>query len=96
MKKLEWSKKFTLIAMIMGFIILQECFFLMLLCIIKGFTATAAWLTAAVAVAEALLITVPLSYHNVSVKNNSQGGLTFEAAKANNFEMDNVTGDSQI
>ena len=90
----QWSKIVTIAAMIMGVVVLQECFVLMLLCILRGYTAAAAWLTAAVAVAEALLITVPASYHSLVKSEHTEGGITFEAAKAKNFADDTGSADS--
>ena len=46
-RKVEWSKVVCLLAMLAGLLIVQECLFLMYLCIKSGYTAAAAWLTAA-------------------------------------------------
>ena len=55
-RKVEWSKVVCLLAMLAGLLIVQECLFLMYLCIKSGYTAAAAWLTAATGVGEAIII----------------------------------------
>ena len=57
-RKVEWSKVVCLLAMLAGLLIVQECLFLMYLCIKSGYTAAAAWLTAATGVGEAIIIAV--------------------------------------
>lgn len=52
--KIEWSKLVCLLTILAGLLIVQECLFLMYLCIKGGYTATAAWLTAATGVGEAV------------------------------------------
>lgn len=42
----EWSKLLSLLTILFGFLIVQECLYLMYVCIVNGYTATAAWLTA--------------------------------------------------
>ena len=54
--KIEWSKLVCLLTILAGLLIVQECLFLMYLCIKGGYTATAAWLTAATGVGEAVII----------------------------------------
>ena len=71
-RKVEWSKVVCLLAMLAGLLIVQECLFLMYLCIKSGYTAAAAWLTAA----------------TLAKSDHKRGGITFEAAKANNFRAD--------
>ena len=87
-KKKEWSKIITLIVILIGFIIVQECFILMWLCIKDGFTSTAAWLTAAVGLAEAVIGAGITGYLSLCKVDHSEGGITFEKAKANNFVDD--------
>lgn len=64
----------------------------MYLCIKSGYTAAAAWLTAAVGVGEAVIIAGANAYMSLCKSDHSEGGITFEAAKANNFGVteDNV------
>ena len=71
--------------MIFGFIIVQECLFLMCMCIKSGYTAAAAWLTAATGVGEAVIIAGANGYLSLAKSDHKRGGITFESAKANNF-----------
>ena len=84
-RKIQWSKMVCLIAMVFGFIIVQECLFLMYLCIKSGYTAAAAWLTAATGVGEAVIIAGANGYLSLAKSDHRQGGITFESAKASNF-----------
>lgn len=59
----------------------------MYLCIRGGFTATAAWLTAAVGVGEAVIIAGANAYMSLCKSDHKEGGITFEAAKASGFEQ---------
>ena len=60
--RVEWSKVVCLLTILAGLLIVQECLFLMYLCIKSGYTATAAWLTAATGVGEAVIIAGANSY----------------------------------
>ena len=91
-QKREWSKIFPLIVVLLGFVIAQECLVLMVLCVIRGYTATAAWLTAAVGLAEAVIGLGLNSYMSLAKSDHKEGGITFEAAKANGFIQDTTTG----
>lgn len=84
-RKIEWSKVVCLLAIIAGFIIVQECLFLMYVCIKSGYTAAAAWLTAATGVGEAVIIAGANGYISLAKSDHKRGGITFEAAKAKNF-----------
>lgn len=86
-RKLEWSKIVCVLAMLTGFLIVQECLFLMYLCIKGGYTATAAWLTAATGVGEAVIIAGANGYLGLAKSDHKRGGITFEAAKANSFQQ---------
>ena len=77
-----------LLAMLAGLLIVQECLFLMYLCIKSGYTAAAAWLTAATGVGEAIIIAGANGYLSLAKSDHKRGGITFEAAKANNFRTD--------
>ena len=87
-KKREWSKVLTLAVILLGFITVQECFVLMYLCITRGYTSTAAWLTAAVGLAEAVIGAGLTGYLNLCKSDHSEGGITFESAKAKGFQQD--------
>lgn len=89
-KKLEWSKFMTLCVILSGFIIAQEAIFLMWYCIRHDYTATAAWLTAAVGLAEAIIGTGLSGYLSLCKVDHTEGGITFESAKAKNFEEPSI------
>lgn len=82
----EWSKVITLLVVLLGFGITQECFVLMVLCIVRGYTSTAAWLTAAVGLAEAVIGAGVAGYLSLAKSDHKEGGITFESAKAKGFE----------
>lgn len=88
-KKIEWSKLICLLAILAGMVIVQECLFLMYLCIKEGYTAAAGWLTAATGVGEAIIIAGVNGYLSLAKSDHKRGGITFEAAKANNFAETN-------
>lgn len=89
-KKLEWSKLITILTIAFGFVIVQECFVIMYLCISRGYTSTAAWLTSAVGLAEAVIGTGLTSYISLCKKEHSEGGITYEKAKAKNYNEDTI------
>lgn len=93
-KKVEWSKVLPTVTAIAGFVIAQEAMFLIYIAIKLDYQATAAWLTAAVGLAEALIGIGVQGYLSLCKVDHSEGGITFEAAKAKNFVQDN--GDSEI
>ena len=84
-KKRETSKVLTVTVIAAGIVIVQECFALMLLAILRGYTSTAAWLTAAVGLAEAVIAAGLSGYLSLAKSDHSEGGITFEAAKAKGF-----------
>jgi hypothetical protein len=92
-KKREWSKTLPLLVILAGIGIVQECFVLMYLCIRSGYTSTAAWLTAAVGLAEAVIGAGLTGYLNLCKSDHSAGGITYESAKAKGFVQDE-NGDS--
>lgn len=88
-KKREYSKIITLIVIISGIVIVQECFWFMYLCISYGYTSTAAWLTAAVGLAEAVIAAGLSGYLSLAKSDHSEGGITYETAKSKGFSEDN-------
>ena len=80
----------TLLVCAFGFIIAQETLFLMWYCIRHDFTATAAWLTAAVGLAEAIIGAGLTGYLGLCKVDHTEGGITFETAKAKNFEEPSI------
>lgn len=87
-KKLEWSKILSAAVVISGFVIAQEAMFLMWYCINHDYSATAAWLTAAVGLAEAIIGYGLSGYLGLAKVDHSVGGITFESAKSKNFQED--------
>lgn len=87
-KKPEWSKLITGLVVLAGFVIVQECFVLMYICVRDGYSATAAWLTAAVGLAEVVIGTGFAGYMSLCKSDHKEGGITFEAAKAKGFAAD--------
>ena len=84
-RRVEWHKIIALLVIIVGVVIVQECFALMYLCIINGYTAAAAWLTAAVGLAEVVIGLGAKCYFDLATSDHREGGITFEAAKAKGF-----------
>ena len=84
-RKIQWSKLMALLVVLLGFAIVQECFVLMYLCIRVGYTSTAAWLTAAVGLAEAVIAAGVTGYFGVCKVDHKQGGVTYAAAEASGF-----------
>jgi hypothetical protein len=93
-RKWEWSKAVTLLVILAGVGITQECFALMYLCIKAGYTSTAAWLTAAVGLAEAIIGAALSGYLALCKSDHSEGGITFESAKAKGFVQPQESEDS--
>lgn len=94
-KKMQGSKVITILTIISGLVIVQECLFLMYLCIKHGYSATAAWLTAGVGVGEAIIIAGCNAYMSLCKSDHKKGGITFEAAKAKGFvESESASVDS--
>lgn len=87
-KKREWSKVMTLLVVLAGFVIAQETLVLMYYCIKNDYTSTAAWLTAAVGLAEIIIGTGLTGYLNLVKSDHKEGGITFESAKAAGFKQD--------
>lgn len=93
-KKKEWSKLLSLLVILAGIGITQECFGLMYLCISRGYTATAAWLTAAVGLAQVVIATGLNAYLSLCKVDHSEGGLTHAIAKANGFVQEDAPDDA--
>lgn len=93
-RKIDWSKIICLLGILAGLIIVQECLFLMYLCIRSGYTAAAAWLTAATGVGEAIIIASINGYLGLAKSDHRKGGITFEAAQARNFRLEENNIDS--
>ncbi len=61
-------------------------FVLAFYCVYKGFTSTMPWIATTMTAAWAALGTVCSFHTSLTKSDHSQGGITFEAAKAKNFE----------
>lgn len=90
MGKMQMSKVVALLVILAGLAITQESLLLMYLCIKEGYTATAAWLTAAVGLAEGVIASGAAGYFGLAKSDHREGGITFEAAKAKNFSESSV------
>lgn len=83
---MAFSKKLSLLVFWGGMLVTAACLLLMAFAIYKGFTATAAYLTATVGLAQAMIMSVANHYMNNAKAEHTQGGITFEAAKARNWQ----------
>lgn len=79
-KKVQFSKVFSLLVTVFGFIIAQECLYLMYLCIQGQYLSTASWITAGVALAQAVILGGLSCYTGVTKIDHQQGGITYDAA----------------
>lgn len=84
--KQEFSKSLSKCVFWGGFFIVQECIVLIAYAIFKDFTATAGYLTSAIAVGEAMITLVVSKYLSLARSEHKVGGITFEKAKAMNFK----------
>lgn len=85
-KAANFSKRMTRLAIISGVLIAQECLALIGYAIYKEFTAAAAYLTAAVGLAEAIIAASLNFYISMAKAEHMEGGITFESLKAKGFE----------
>lgn len=86
-RKPDTSKIVCFLLILSGLIITQECVYLMRLCIKSNYMASAAWLTAALSLAQVIIITGGKCYFELVKSDHKRGGITFEAAKANGFQQ---------
>lgn len=84
--KLEWSKTVTLTAILFGFITAWRAMDLMELAIVQGYYSTAEWITAAVGLAQAVILGSVGFYINLAKSDHQSGGITHDAAQANGFQ----------
>ena len=91
-KKIQWSKFLAFLVILCGFIIAEECIILIYICIKHNFTSTAAYLTAAIGLAEAVIgvgVNSYLSLCKSDHKGANGDGITYASAKAKNFMENN-------
>ena len=90
----EFSKRITRLVFWGGMFIIQECIVLIAYAIHKDFTATAAYLTAAIGVAEAMIMVVANRYivlaeaEHTGASDKQGEGITYAAAKSKHFQQD--------
>lgn len=60
-------------------------------CVFKDYMGALPWVTAMVGLPWTAHGTSASFYYNMCKSDHSEGGITFEAAKAKNFSQDNVT-----
>lgn len=85
-KKVEFSKRMTRLVIVFGFVIAQECLLLIGFAIYMQFEAPAAYLTAAVGLAETVIAASLNFYISMAKKEHARGGITYDALKAKGFE----------
>lgn len=85
-RKREYSKILAMVVIIFGFVVVQECFIMMVYLVRNSYTSTAAWLTAAVGLGEAVIGVGATNYFSLAKAQNTEGGVTFESAKAKGFK----------
>ncbi len=65
-------------------------------CVRKGYTGSLPWLSAMVGLPWTAHGVVCSFYLNMAKSDHSEGGITFESAKASNFEMDTSSDESPM
>lgn len=65
-------------------------------CVRKGYTGSLPWLSAMVGLPWTAHGVVCSFYLNMAKSDHSEGGITFESAKASNFEMDTCSDESPM
>ena len=93
-RKLEWSKIVTVLVILLGFAVSQECVVLMYLCIRDGYASAAAWLTAAVGLAEAVMGAGLTGYLSLAKSDHRQGGITYDSDQAKQFKQEDESQES--
>ena len=89
-RKIETSKVIAILVIVFGFVIVQECFAIMIYLVKNSYTSTAAWLTAAVGLGEAVIGVGATNYFNLAKAQNTVGGVTYESAKAKGFSEEST------
>lgn len=89
-KRLSEHKKLTRLVIIFGALFAEQCILLMYYAIRNGFTAQMPYLTAAIGLSQALMIAGISGYASVAKSDHKEGGITYAAAAAHNFEEENL------
>lgn len=87
----EFSKRLIVDIRALLWIVTLGGLVLAMLCIWKGFTGSLAWITAMVSLPWTAHGVVCTAYLNMAKSDHSEGGITFESAKANNFQSEGST-----
>ncbi len=85
-KKKEYSKRLISDIRSLLWVVTLGGIFLAAYCIRKGYVGSLPWLSAMVGLPWTAHGTVCAFYLNMSKSDHRQGGITFETAKANNFD----------
>lgn len=85
-KQLEFSKCLIKDIRVLLWVVTIGALVLAAICIYKGFTASLPWLSAMVGLPWSAHGTVCAFYLNMAKSDHSEGGITFETAKAKGFD----------
>lgn len=85
-KKRDYSKRLISDIRLLLWVVTIGGIFLAAYCVHKGYVGSLPWLSAMVGLPWAAHGTVCAFYLNMAKSDHSEGGITFESAKANNFE----------
>lgn len=83
--KLEWSKQLIADVRILLWVVTMGGLLLAGFCIYKGFLGSLPWVSAMVGLPWTAHGTICSFYLNMAKSDHREGGITFEKAKANNF-----------
>lgn len=89
MAKMDFSKVVVSAVLVVTCVTTLLGFGLAFLCVFKGFTSTMPWIATTMTAAWAALGTVCSFHSNLTKSDHSEGGITYEAAKATNFGQGN-------
>ena len=92
-KKKDYSKRLISDIRLLLWVVTLGGIFLAAYCIRKGYVGSLPWLSAMVGLPWTAHGTVCAFYLNMAKSDHSEGGITFESAKANNFETYDVGSD---
>lgn len=91
-KSIPFSKRITRLVFWGGMAVIEQCLILIAYAIYKDFTATAAYLTAAIGLGQAMILAVASRYIGLAKAENTgesqtEGeGITYAKAKARDYE----------
>lgn len=92
MKKMDFSKLVVLSILFVTCVTTVLGFLLAFYCVHKGFTSTLPWIATTMTAAWAAVTASSSFYYNMTKSDHSEGGITFEAAKASGFTTSDETG----